>query len=616
MNLKDNLRRLILISLAAFAIFANTLGGNFVYDDNRQIALNPLIQNPQLYGKALTSDVWAFKGDGTIAASNYWRPTFTAWCIINFRLFGLDPFGWHLLNVLLNVSVCLLAFVMLRQFEFSSQLAFCISLIFAVHPVHTESVAWVSGSPDLLLSAALLGSFIFADCCRLNRLPIIFFISLLLYVVALGAKETAIMFVPVYYLIFARQQTGDIVKDRRLIKVTFIFAVIAAIYFLTRIKILGSVTHPVEDSVGLASALQTIPSVAAFYLRQIVFPYELGENYWLRPVETIGLYNFFLPAIVCIFSIATLWFMARRSQVGKIGLAILVLPMLPVLNISAFPSDQIVHDRYLYLPLIGFLMIVVPLADDLVNRISPDKAKFISASAMAVICVLLAIQTVSYNRVWRSNLSLWTHNVDLDPASRSSLTNYAAELSAQGRYQEAVAMYDRSVADGPTALALMGRARNYIALKRLDDAIKDLNTVITIPSEEINAYTLFQSYEALALAYEQSGRLGDAEIDLRDAIRRLPIYRAALTEKLAVVLYLQGKKPDALRELEGARGQARTELLPSSKLVIFRLGMLYAEFGKNVEAKNAFNEFLQQTSTDLTLAPEHTQAAAYLKKLP
>ena len=101
MNLKTELRPLILIALVAFVVFANSLGGDFVYDDTRQILRNPLIQDSKLYGKALVSDVWAFKGDGTVAASNYYRPTFVAWLIFNFRIFGTNPFGWHLLNVIL-----------------------------------------------------------------------------------------------------------------------------------------------------------------------------------------------------------------------------------------------------------------------------------------------------------------------------------------------------------------------------------------------------------------------------------------------------------------------------------------------------------------------------------
>src|SRR5689334_21940741 len=96
------------IALLALCPFANTFRHEFVYDDSRQILRNPLIQRSELYAKALTSDVWAFKGGGDIAASNYFRPTFVAWMILNWRLFEASPLGWHVSTVLLHVGVCLL----------------------------------------------------------------------------------------------------------------------------------------------------------------------------------------------------------------------------------------------------------------------------------------------------------------------------------------------------------------------------------------------------------------------------------------------------------------------------------------------------------------------------
>src|SRR6476620_8766508 len=155
-DLKSDLRLLVLLALVSFGIFANSLSGGFVYDDNRQILRNPLIQEPSLYGQALVSDVWAFKCDGKIAASNYYRPTFVAGLIVNYRLFGTSRFGWHLLNVLLHVGSCLLGFLLLRRWNISRNAAFAVALVFAVHPLHVESVAWISGSPDLLLSIAFL----------------------------------------------------------------------------------------------------------------------------------------------------------------------------------------------------------------------------------------------------------------------------------------------------------------------------------------------------------------------------------------------------------------------------------------------------------------------------
>ena len=157
--------------------------------------------------KALTSDVWAFKGDGTQAASNYWRPTFTAWHIINFRLFGMNPLGWHVTNLLLHAGVCVLAYALLRRWAFSVIIAFSIAILFAIHPVHVESVAWISGSPDLLFSLAFLASLWFAQTYAETGKTNALILTILLYALALGAKEIGIVCLPIYYFALTGTET-------------------------------------------------------------------------------------------------------------------------------------------------------------------------------------------------------------------------------------------------------------------------------------------------------------------------------------------------------------------------------------------------------------------------
>src|SRR5690606_22870274 len=107
----------------------------------RQIVRNTLIQDDAQLWRALRSDVWAFTG-GPEPVSNYWRPSFVAYLIIGMRSFGLETFGWHLSNVLLHLLVVALAYAVLRRLAGSRAIASSIALLFAVHPVHSESVAW------------------------------------------------------------------------------------------------------------------------------------------------------------------------------------------------------------------------------------------------------------------------------------------------------------------------------------------------------------------------------------------------------------------------------------------------------------------------------------------
>jgi protein O-mannosyl-transferase len=624
MNLKTELRPLVLIALVAFVVFANSLGGDFVYDDNRQILRNPLIQDSTLYAKALTSDVWAFKGDGTVAASNYYRPTFVAWLILNFRIFGTNPFGWHVLNLLLHILVCLLGFRLLRRWQFSQNTALAISLIFAVHPVHAESVAWISGSPDLLFAAAFFGSLLYADKFATAQKPLDFMAAVALFAVSLGAKEVALFCLPVYFLIFAkRKKIADAAAKSphflsSPLNSTAIFAAAAALFFLARWAVLGKITQPVEDATNFSNALLTVPAVFVFYFKQLFFPLVLGENYPLRPVSEIGFVNFVLPLLASLAIIAALWFVSRKSFARKIGAALLLLPLLPVLNVASFPSDQIVHDRYLYLPLFGLLIIFFSALEELLNQKFPPQANGVILGLAVILSIPLSIQTYLYNQVWKDNLALWSHNVKIDPTSALSFVNYGAELSSAGRYSEAIEAYNQSIKNRPNALALMGRARNYMALKRFGEAAADLETVVDMPPETLNAYTLYQAYETLAILFAQTGNPDKAEESLREARHRLPIYAAALTEKLAVVLYQKGDKQTALRELEAVKEQAKSEFLPESKTVLLRLGMLYAELGRKPQAKMVLQEYLNLTANlkDNVSLSDRQQAVNLLKGLP
>ncbi len=629
MNLKSELRWLIFIAIVVFCVFANSLNGDFVYDDHRQILRNPLIQDSTLYGKALVSDVWAFKGDGTVAASNYYRPTFVAWLILNFLFFGTDPFGWHLLNLLLHIGVCLLAFLLLRRWEVSQMSALAISLVFAVHPVHTESVSWISGSPDLIFGVFLLGAFWFAQSdaeseghnvtVRKHSVSIDLIVALIFYAFALGSKEIGILCFPLFYLIFEKADSSlenPRVAASPLLRV-IPFAALAGLYFAARWLALGAISLTPEDGVSFNETILTIPAMFVFYIRQIIFPVWFGANHPLRPITEINLLDFALPLLISIAAIVLFWILAKKSFVQKFGFALFILSLAPAMNATSFPLEQIVHDRYLYLPLLGFLMMIFPYLEELIENIAKQKKNFALILLAIIISLPLAIKTFFYNQVWKTDLALWSHTVTIDKNSAFNWSHYGAVLSENGKIDEAIEAYNNSIDVRPSALAYYGKARNLLSQNKLEEAIFDIKTVIEMPNDKINSYTLYQAYEFMALALTQQKKYNEAQKYLFEARKRLPIYYAALTEKLAVVMYQAGEKTSALRELESAKNQAKTELLPESKSVLLRLGMLYAELGRKDEAKSVLREYLKLTAQmrDNVSVSDRQQAINLLKQL-
>lgn len=618
-NWQKELRFLLPIILIGFLIFANTLNGDFVYLDKQQIVGNPLIQDTSLIGTALTSDVWAFKGDGTIAASNHWRPTFVGWMILNFQLFGLNPFGWHLLNILLHVGVCALAYLLLRRFGLSEILAFAITSVFALHPVHTESVAWISGSPDLLFSLFLLASLWFTCNFATKGSRFDLALALVFYAFSLGAKEVAFLCFPLFWFVFERMNEDAIDRIRKkgnALAFTIPFAILALFYFLLRWLILGEISHSIEDSPDILSGILTIPTAFVFYLKQILFPIYLGINYDLRPVGEFGLLNFVLPLLISISVFCLLLFFAKRSFVQKIGLLLFVLPLIPALNLTAFPAEQIVHDRYLYLPLLGILMVIFPYLRDFFESLLKDKGNTILLILVILISIPLGLKTFFYNQVWANDPILWEYNVKIDETSSFNWAQHGFELAKIGKHTEAIEAFNRSLDVKPNSLAYLGKSRSNLALNRLEEAVFDLKTVTEMQNKEINPYTLYQTYNALATAYKNQKKYIEAIQTLLEARKRLPIYYAAITATLSEIYSLQGNKDLAIKVLEETKEKSKNELLPESKSVLIRLGMLYAEKGEMEKARESLQEYLKSTNSlrDEKTSENRKRAIEMIKK--
>ena len=636
---------ILLLVLACVLVYANTVGNQFVWDDRKQILENDLIKEPRLFGRAMVSDVWAFKGDTGEPWSNYWRPVFVLWLIGNYRAFGLESTaGWHVANIALHALVVALAYFFLRRLGLSRLLSLAVMLPYTVHPIHVESVSWISGSPDMLVSSGLLAALILL----LGRTgggsrapaPLTLALSLAAFALSLLSKEITIFFPAIIFV--AVFLTGPAAPTRgarawAAAKRTLPFVVLTGVYAVAHYKILGKAQISVPWHAGPAGLLLTAPRIFFYYLREAFFPLWIAPAYPVRLVTAPDAANFLLPALVVVPFLAGLFWLARRDAVRGIGLAIFLVPLAPAFNINAFAPDRIVADRYLYLPLLGLLMILVPSLAELVGVLRgrrvgsaafptggeasvraaraeaggapPDLVTFWIFAAAAA---LLGVQTIRYNTTWKSELTLWTAAVAADPSSVSALNEYGLLMFEAKNYAEARRVLDRALSLTPLTTAYLLRADVATAEKRYADAEKDVKTVLASYSDNAGAY------ERLALVYQSQNRLAEAEATLRTAIVSAPHRRGTFTDSLGVVLYLQGRRDEALKVLEDGRAVARTELDPGAQGILFHLGMLYSEMGRTNDARAALEEYLRATtrSVEPTTRALRQQASAALTKLP
>src|SRR5271169_3731225 len=147
----------LILFLLAFLPYANTLMNSFVYDDNFQVVENPYAHSFRYLRQIFTTNVWSFQGAQGI--TNYFRPMMTFGYLLTYQIAGAIPFSFHLANLVLNGLAVWLAFYLLRRFS-GERVALIGAGLFALHPIHTESVAWIAGVTDLELGVFYLLTFL------------------------------------------------------------------------------------------------------------------------------------------------------------------------------------------------------------------------------------------------------------------------------------------------------------------------------------------------------------------------------------------------------------------------------------------------------------------------
>ena len=600
---------LLLLAVLATVPYLGAVRGEFVYDDRVQILENSLIQRPGALATALARDVWAFKGDRDEAWSNYYRPAFVLWLAAQWRLFGAHPLGWHLASLALHAVVTLLALQLLRRLDLSFTEAWLAAAIFAVHPVHVESVAWISGSPDLLMALGTLG------CLTLEARPggatgvLQRPASLACAALALGSKETAVV-LPLVIVALAWTRSRDLppsARARRAARTAFPYAVLAALFLVARQAILAGFTTATPWTLRWIDLAVSLPSVAAFYLRQVFLPVWIGPTYPLRSLTTAtaGWTNFIVPLVVVVAVVGLLWRATKRSPQRPLYFALACLPLAPAFHLSAFMQEQLVHDRYLYLPLLGWIglavaAVAVPFrAPTVASRQRPSVALVFGLASVA----LLAARTVALAPDYRDERRLFRSAVASDPSSSFHWAQLASAELRFGRDADALEAANRALAIEPVTTALVVRAEVAMKQRRLAEAARDLETVLAGFPDQTAAV------ERLAIVYASQGRNG-AAIDLLRRSREIaPWRRCSLTGNLAVALYLEGQPKEALKELEGLRASATADRLdtsPACGLALFRLGNLYLELGRSEAARGAFEAYLRQS--DASTAAFHASA--------
>jgi tetratricopeptide (TPR) repeat protein len=575
---------LLLIALG----FSNAPRGEFVYDDEWQVVRNPLIQNPTLYKRALTSDVWSFRGGPSSSVSNYYRPVFTAWSIANFRVFGLDPAGWHMANIVLHAVVSLLVLLLLFELGLSPPVAALATWIFAVHPVHVESVTWIAGAPDILMAGFAMGSLVLWLRSRARRTAGAWAAILVLFLLALGSKESAIALIPLVGAIAWLKPRNPQRQAVEALKALTPFLVAGVAFFAVRAVVMQGAGIGAQNPVGLASMALTVPEVMVFYLRQTLWPLELSPAYPLRTVtpNSASFSNFILPLALLVVAAAASSWLAKRSREAAIGLWLFLLFLAPALYVRAFHPEHIVRDRYLYLPLLGLALLVLAPFDSALGR----RAKQTLAAGFAL-AAGLAFLTFRENETWMSDVALWRAGVESDLRGAMAHMQLAESLRRDGKASEALPLAQKAVGLDP------GLPRPYTVLGMVHKDLGDHGAAIAAFERAISFRrdTLIAA-EHLADIHQRQREPEKAIAVFEEEIARNPASRAVCVRNIAVLLADMGRREDALRRLEEIRPEL--EAYPNARTVAawFFMAELYLHKRENAKAADAYERFLRDSA--------------------
>jgi len=614
---------IVVVLALTFAVYAPTLRYQFVHDDRGQIAENPAVHSWHFVPTYFTSHVWAAVIPEELG--NYYRPLFLLWLRINDAVFGNHAWGWHLTTILAHLITVFLVYLLALGLKMGGDAALVSALVFGLHPAHIEAVAWISGVTEPLLGALLLASFLSyvqwrRECTHEWKL-----ISLALFALALGEKETALT-LPALLLFYdwiygadlpsmvrgpskgadllrnvgsqssprslpsaglTPSKLGSIAAEwgGALLRIWPYFLLVS-LYVPARIYALKGFSHAVTP-LSREQLVFTWPSLICFWIRHLIWPVGLSTFYNFPAVVHPTLKNFIIPGIFDVCVGGALLVGARRNRTAAFAAALLVLPLIPLLDLRVFVADDFAHDRYLYLPSMGLAILTAlvlkkacvgepqyPRADLKVSATSLISKKvragpqwqgipFSMLAAALCLAAVLSFGTVTQSFYFRDNLAFYAYNHSMAPLNPAAESNYATILAESGSY-------------GP-------------ALEKFNDVVE----------HNPNYWTAIYN---LGLTYYKMGNLPEAEKYFLEAIRINP-QKADEQFYLGMTWFKSGRTDEAIASVRRA-----IAINPAGFAYHFALGVM-------LESRSDLTGALQEFKEELAINPEQQAASAQIKEI-
>jgi tetratricopeptide (TPR) repeat protein len=545
-----------LILLVTFVTYMPALRNGFIWDDPQNLTDNHLLQSIEGLRK-----IWL----DPAASYQYYPLTYTTFWIES-HLWGLQPFGYHAVNVLLHALNAVLLGILLARLSVPG--AWLAALIFAVHPVEVQSVAWISERKNVLsvffYLSALLAYLRFVE--RRHRAWRSYGLALLLFGLAMLSKSHAVSLPFVILALLWWKQERVCKRDVLALTPFVVIGIALALLTATR-EVLFSLAEGPEWVLSPLERLLVAGRVLWFYPGKLLWPHPLMMIYPRWQIDPVELWQYLFP-LAAIAAVLALWVLRKRLGKGPLAAVLIFVGILaptPALIKIAFMNQSYVADQWLYLP--GMALIGLAAAGVVAfGRSLHRRQQLVSGSVAGMVVIVLGALSWQHCLVFRDQETLFRDNLLHNPLAWAAHNNLGNVLLQTGKTGEAIAQYQEALRikpDIPDAHWNLGNA--LLQAGNLNEAIGQYEQALRIRPDNPDAQNHFGSvlmvagknqeaidhYEQalrvapdfpeahynLGLALAQTGRFQEAITHFQEALRLRPNYpeaQAALEKAAAV----------------------------------------------------------------------------------
>ena len=534
----------VLIAVITFSVLFPVLKCGFVnYDDDDFIVKNELVVSKTIDIKKIFT---------TVVAQNDYYPVTILTLAWNYQQGKLDPSGYHFWNLMLHVFNTLLVFFFIYLLTKRNLLmATIVSILFGIHPMHVESVAWATERKDVLFLFFFMGGLITYLYYMKSKKWLWYFITIILFILSCLSKGTAVVF-PFILLLIDYLMLDKINKKNISDKIVFIAFAFTFMFVTYRLHQTGTLNN-IEDKRGIVFRIITANYQLMMYAVKLIVPYTLSLFYQNVYEKNIPLLYYLSPLVIAAVAIG-LYLLRKKKELifGALFYFVSIVLMLQIILTGG--GYYILSDRYTYLPSIGIFFIIAYLMNKVWHG-TRMTLKYFTAGVLILFCIVYCFQTYSRTNVWMNCETLSTDAIGKDSTISFAYFMRGVYRDNNKRINEAMDDYTKSINLNPDfSVPYYNRGILEDITGNKEAAMDDYTTAININPNYAEAY------DNRGWVYFEENKIDSAIADYKKAIRIKPkyantynnlgwLYSSTGNSKLAIENYTAALKykPDLIK---------------------------------------------------------------------